>query len=95
MALYTFSKNKNNHQKIQNQIVSGNAVMNDCVVHLANHHLPFGGVGNSGIGSYHGKFGFDTFSHQKGVLNRMDWFELPVKYPPYTNTKKEIIKKLL
>jgi aldehyde dehydrogenase (NAD+) len=63
-------------------------------MHLSNSNLPFGGVGLSGIGSYHGKFGFDTFSHYKGILDKPFWFESSVKYFPYSATKLKLIKWL-
>lgn len=64
-------------------------------MHISNPNLPFGGVGNSGIGSYHGAFGFETFSHRKAVLEKANWGEPNLKYPPYTDTKKSIMKKVL
>ena len=64
-------------------------------MHLSNDHLPFGGVGNSGIGSYHGKFGFEAFSHQKAIIDRATWGEPDLKYPPYSEKKLHWIKKLL
>ena len=68
--------------------------INHCVQHLVNPHLPFGGVGSSGIGSYHGKHGFDAFSHKKSVLKAATWFDLPLIYPPYKN-KLSWIKAIL
>ena len=64
-------------------------------MHYSNDYLPFGGVGNSGIGNYNGKFGFDAFSHQKSILDRATWAEPDFKYPPYTEKKLNWIKKLL
>jgi aldehyde dehydrogenase (NAD+) len=61
-------------------------------MHLSNDHLPFGGVGNSGIGNYHGKFGFEAFSHQKAVLQRATWGEPDIKYPPILRKKLIWIK---
>ena len=69
--------------------------INDSLMHLSNSNLPFGGVGHSGIGSYHGKAGFDTFTHYKSILDKPTWFEPFVKYPPYTKQKKKILKWLL
>ena len=65
------------------------------ILQLANPNLPFGGVGESGIGSYHGKFSFDAFSHKKAVLHRSFGGEAPARYPPYTPKKQRILKALL
>ena len=62
---------------------------------MVNPDLPFGGVGNSGMGSYHGQTGFDTFSHLKTVMKRSFMFDLPLRYPPFTKTKFALLKKLL
>ena len=64
-------------------------------MHLSNDRLPFGGVGNSGIGHYHGKFGFEAFSHQKAILKKSIYLEPELKYPPYSDGKLKILKKLL
>jgi len=77
------------------EISFGGGALNDTVMHIADANLPFGGVGNSGMGSYHGKYGFDTFSHNKSVLQKATWFEPFVKYPPYTKFKLNLLKKLL
>ena len=61
----------------------GGGCINDVVLHLATPELPFGGCGASGMGAYHGKFGFDAFSHQKSILDKKNWFDLPIKYQPY------------
>jgi aldehyde dehydrogenase (NAD+) len=83
LALYFFSRNKKNQKKILNHISFGGGCINDTVLHVANSHLPFGGVGNSGIGKYHGKAGFETFSHYKSVLSRPFCFDIPLRFPPY------------
>ena len=70
LSLYIFSTNENLQQRILNSTSSGGVSINDVMMHFANSNLPFGGVGNSGVGAYHGKFGFDTFSHAKAVLNK-------------------------
>jgi aldehyde dehydrogenase (NAD+) len=62
--------------------------VNDTIVHFANHRLPFGGVGHSGIGAYHGKHSFDTFSFSKGITKRYNWLDLPVRYAPYRDKMK-------
>ena len=95
LAAYLFTKNSEEKEQFKSKISFGGGCINDVVMHLSNDHLPFGGVGNSGIGNYHGKFGFETFSHQKAVLERVTWGEPDLKYPPYTEKKMKWIKKLL
>jgi aldehyde dehydrogenase (NAD+) len=94
LAFYIFSNSYANQQKAMQEISFGGGCINDTVAHLANHHLPFGGVGQSGSGAYHGKFSFDTFSHKKGVLNKATWPDVPLRYPPY-NAKLGIVKQIL
>lgn len=72
----------------------GGGCLNDTIVHLTSHSLPFGGVGESGMGSCHGKAGFDAFTHLKPVLRRGTWLDLPVRYPPYRG-KLGLLKKLM
>ncbi|MDJ0732899.1 MAG: aldehyde dehydrogenase [Nostocaceae cyanobacterium] len=83
LALYLFSDNKNLQQKVLQTTSSGGVCINDTVLQFGVTSLPFGGVGNSGIGSYHGKASFDTFSHYKSVLYRYFLFDLKLRYPPY------------
>lgn len=94
LALYVFSENKANIQKIMEGTSFGGGCVNDTAMHLGNHHLPFGGVGESGIGRYHGKYSFDTFSHPKGVLHKSTLVDLPVRYP-YLNIPVKYLKRLL
>ena len=63
----------------------GGGCVNDTIIHLATHEMPFGGVGNSGMGGYHGKFSFDTFSHTKSIVDKACWIDLPLRYFPYTS----------
>lgn len=95
LALYVFSQNKSLSQQILHELSFGGGVVNDAVVHLANSNLPFGGVGNSGMGAYHGKFGFDTFTHYKPVMEKSTLLEPSVKYPPYSGWKRKLIHWLL
>jgi aldehyde dehydrogenase (NAD+) len=95
LACYVYSNNRTSINHILESISFGGGAINDSVMHLINNNLPFGGVGRSGIGSYHGKAGFDTFSHFKGILQKPFWFELPIKYAPYSKRKQKIIKRLL
>ena len=94
LALYIFSKNKKNVRKVVYRCHFGGGAVNDTVMHIMSHSLPFGGVGNSGMGSYHGKYGFDTFTHYKGVLYRNNKFEIKQKYPPYKQNATDLIKKI-
>ncbi|WP_162425711.1 aldehyde dehydrogenase [Pontibacter pudoricolor] len=88
LSLYFFSTNKTQQQRILKEVTFGGGCINDTLSHLANPNLPFGGVGNSGLGSYHGIASFDVFSHQKSILDRGTWLDLPFRYPPYGNKLK-------
>ena len=95
LALYVFSKSKRDIRKIHNEISFGGGAINETVMHLTNHRLAFGGTGSSGIGNYHGYFGFQAFSHFKSILKKPFWFEPPVKYAPYTKSKLKWMKRLM
>ncbi|MDT0558914.1 aldehyde dehydrogenase family protein [Ichthyenterobacterium sp. W332] len=95
LSLYLHTKKRNIKRKILNEISFGGGCVNESVMHYTNSELPFGGVGHSGIGSYHGKFGFDTFSHQKAIMDKPSWFELNLKYYKRTTTKVKLIKALI
>ncbi|AZI31829.1 aldehyde dehydrogenase [Kaistella carnis] len=95
LSAYLFTDNSEEKESFIAKIFFGGGCINDVVMHLSNDYLPFGGVGNSGIGNYHGKYGFEAFSHQKAVLDRLTWGEPDIKYPPYTDKKLNIIKKFL
>jgi acyl-CoA reductase-like NAD-dependent aldehyde dehydrogenase len=94
LALYFFSTDKQKQQRVLHQTSSGGACINDTVMHLAVLDLPFGGVGESGIGRYHGKAGFDTFSHQKSVLNKSFLVDVKLRYAPYLG-KLKLLKSLI
>ncbi len=83
LALYYFGESTGHEQAILERISFGGGCINDTVIHLANPNLPFGGVGASGIGSYHGEKSFTTFSHQKSVFKQMNKVDIPLRYPPY------------
>lgn len=95
LAAYLFTNNSEEKENFKNKLSFGGGCINDVIMHLGNENLPFGGVGNSGIGNYHGKFGFETFSHQKAVLERATWGEPNIKYPPYSEKKLSWIKRLM
>ena len=94
LALYVFSKNKKFNEIIINRYPFGGGAINDTIVHLANSRLPFGGIGNSGIGSYHGKASFELFSHKKSIVNRSTWFDNNLRYAPYKN-KLSLVRKIM
>lgn len=95
LACYVFTSKKATAHKIIHEVSYGGGCINDVVVHISNHNLPFGGVGNSGMGSYHGKYSFETFSHKKGIVKSSSKFDVPVRYAPYGKLKYFLIKKLL
>ncbi|MFN5399775.1 MAG: aldehyde dehydrogenase [Pseudanabaena sp.] len=92
LALYFFSSNKQNQERIIQETSYGGGCFNDIIMHLGNPELPFGGVGHSGMGSYHGKASFDTFSHRKSVLKNSFRFDLKWRYPPYKMTLESLKK---
>ena len=92
LALYVFSSNKNRIKRITAELSYGGGCINDVVIHLATSEMGFGGVGESGMGSYHGKAGFDAFSHTKSIVDKKTWLDLPMRYQPY---KSKLYEKLL
>ncbi len=94
LALYVFSKDEDNQNEILENLSYGGGVINDTLIHIANGNLPFGGVGSSGVGSYHGKHSFETFSHKKSIIRRSFRFDLALRYPPYLG-KLRVIRWLL
>lgn len=94
LSLYVFSKNTTFSKKIMQTYSFGGGCINDTVIHFANKRLPFGGVGHSGMGAYHGRWSFDTFSHQKAVVKKANWLDLTLRYAPY-NGKLSLVRKLL
>ena len=95
LALYLFSSQPSTIKKITARCSFGGGCINDCVIHLATSNLPFGGVGESGMGSYHGKAGFDTFSHYKSIVNKKTWLDLPMRYRPYKAFYQKLIRFFL
>lgn len=83
LALYIFSSNKKNIRRVTSKCSFGGGCINDVIIHLATANMGFGGVGESGMGSYHGKAGFDTFSHKKSIVDKKTWIDLPMRYQPY------------
>jgi aldehyde dehydrogenase (NAD+) len=94
LAVYLFSEDRGNQDRVVNEISNGGTVINHLMYHLLVPDLPFGGVGNSGTGAYHGKWGFDTFSHRKAVLTKPTWLDPAIAYPPFGKVKQKIMRKL-
>jgi len=94
LALYLFTSDGKTRRRVLQEISFGGGCINDTLVHLANPHMPFGGVGQSGMGAYHGRKGFETFSHYKSVLQKANWLDLPVRYAPY-GERLGLLKRLM
>ena len=92
LALYLFTTDKRTIKEITNRVPFGGGCINDTIIHLATSEMGFGGVGESGMGSYHGKEGFFAFSHTKSIVNKKNWIDLPMRYQPY---KRGLTSKLL
>lgn len=92
LSFYVFTKSRKVEKAFIDDVQFGGGAVNNAIVHLANPELPFGGVGTSGFGSYHGKSGFDTFSHEKSIMKSATWFDLKQKYPPYSSFVLRLIK---
>ncbi|EOR24141.1 MULTISPECIES: aldehyde dehydrogenase [Niallia] len=95
LALYLFTNNKETETKVLRAISSGGVCINDVLTHIVPPNLPFGGVGASGMGAYHGEYSFTTFSHQKSILRKSTRVDIPILYPPYTEKKEKMIRKVL
>lgn len=95
LALYLFSKKKDVQRKVLNECSFGGGCINDTISHIANDHLPFGGVGSSGISAYHGSFSFDLFSHHKSIVKKSMMFDLSLRYLPFSKKKDSIVRKFL
>lgn len=95
LALYLFTTNKDTEKRFLKNVSFGGGCINDTIIHLATSHMPFGGVGNSGMGGYHGKYSFDTFSHKKSIVKKYNWIDMPIRYLPYTEGKKKLLKMFL
>jgi len=93
LALYTFSESDQENDRVIDGASSGGVCVNGTLLHISNPNLPFGGVGESGMGAYHGKFGFDAFSHHRGVHTRSTKMDPSMLYPPYTAKKQKLVRK--
>lgn len=94
LALYLFTNDDRHIHTVEKEVSFGGGCINDCVVQLSNHHLPFGGVENSGVGSYHGKASFQCFTHQKSLVHKSNHLDIAVRYRPYDERKRAILAKL-
>ncbi|CAM4204629.1 aldehyde dehydrogenase [Jeotgalicoccus halotolerans] len=95
LAFYIFSENDRNVETLLSRLSFGGGCVNDTLMHLSHHDMPFGGVGASGMGHYHGKYSFDTFTHEKSVVKNSTIIDIPVRYAPFTQAKNKLFRKFL
>ena len=95
LALYLFTSSRAAEERVLDTCSFGGGCVNDTIIHLATTHMPFGGVGASGMGSYHGKQSFDTFTHYRSIVKKSTWLDLPMRYHPYSQGKLSLIRKFM
>ncbi len=95
LALYVFSQDRGVQKKLTTECAFGGGCINDTIIHLATSNMPFGGMGESGMGAYHGRYGFDTFSHFKSIVDKKTWIDISMRYRPYTASGSRLIHKFL
>ena len=95
LALYLFSEDRRTQERFLRSVPFGGGCINDTIIHLATSRMGFGGVGHSGMGSYHGKKSFETFSHEKSIVDKSTWMDLPVRYMPYSPIKDKLLRMFL
>lgn len=95
LALYIYAKNKKVIRNVTARCAFGGGCVNDCIIHLTTTEMGFGGVGESGMGAYHGKTGFHTFSHRKSIVDKKTWLDLPMRYRPYKKLYDKMIHLFL
>jgi aldehyde dehydrogenase (NAD+) len=95
LAQYLFTRSRATERFFMNGLRFGGGCVNDTVIHVANPHLPFGGIGASGMGAYHGVKSFETFTHYKSIMKKTSLFDIPLRYPPYTAKKLSWVKRFL
>lgn len=95
LALYFFSEDKASQKKVLDSCHFGGGCINDTIIHLATSAMPFGGVGESGMGGYHGKVGFETFSHTRSIVDKKTWMDLPIRYQKYNSIKEKMLRIFL
>ena len=94
LSLYCFSNDSSLKERLVTEVSCGSMMFNDCVMQLSNPHLPFGGVGASGMGRYHGYYTFQTFTHQKSVLYKSFYVDILARYPPYCLAKRNVLRMI-
>ena len=95
LALYLFTEEKPAVQYVTAHCQFGGGCINDTIIHLATSRMGFGGVGASGMGAYHGKVGFETFSHRKSIVDKKTWMDLPMRYQPYRKVYEGLLRVFL
>jgi aldehyde dehydrogenase (NAD+) len=95
LAFYLFSENKAVQKRVLREVSFGGGCINETLMHLATPHMGFGGVGESGMGSYHGKLSFDTFTHYKSIVDKKTWIDLPIRYAPFDGKKEKVLRMFL
>ena len=95
LALYLFTENKKRAKTAMKRLAFGGGCINDTIIHLATLEMGFGGVGESGMGEYHGKAGFDLFSHTKSIVDKKTWIDLTMRYQPYKKSSEKLVRKFL
>ena len=95
LAFYVFSEDRREADGLLRECRFGGGCLNDTIIHLATSHMGFGGVGESGMGAYHGKAGFDAFSHTKSIVDKKTWFDMPLRYRPYTDLAEQLLRMFL
>ena len=95
LALYFFTSDKSAAKKVTSRCGFGGGCINDTIIHLATTEMGFGGFGESGMGAYHGKIGFDTFSHYKSIVDKKTWIDLPMRYQPYRKIHEKMVRFFL
>lgn len=95
LALYLFTEDKAVSNRVLTKCRFGGGCINDCIIHLATSEMPFGGVGESGMGGYHGKFGFEEFSHLRSIVDKKTWIDLPARYQPYTKENYKLMRNAM
>ncbi|NNC83977.1 MAG: aldehyde dehydrogenase family protein [Flavobacteriales bacterium] len=94
LAFYLFSKDRKKQEELMQSVPFGGGCINNCLIQISNPYVPFGGIGTSGLGHYHGKKGFDTFSHKKSILKTGTWIDVPIRYVPYRAWKMKVLRLL-
>ena len=95
LAFYLFTEAKEVVERVLEKCRFGGGCINDCIIHLATSEMPFGGVGESGMGGYHGKFGFEEFSHYRSIVDKKTWMDLPVRYQPYSKKTLQLLRRAM